>query len=175
MSITWRTTKPAADEYAPFYAGYIAEAGDGDVVEILERQLGETLSLFRGIGEERGGHRYAEGKWSIRGVLNHVIDAERVFAYRVLRAVRNDATELPGFDETTWAAAARADDRTLAGLCGEFAMVRGANLALFTAMSDEEAARRVVANGRPVSARALVWIIAGHERHHGGVVRERYL
>ncbi len=172
---TWRTTKPAADEHAPFYAGYIAEAGNGDVLTILERQLGDTLSLFRGVPEARWGHRYAEGKWTVRQVLNHVIDAERVFAYRVLRAVRNDPTELPGFDEGPWAATARADDRTMADLCGEFAMVRGANLALFTAMNDEEAARRVVANGRAVTARALVWICAGHERHHGNVVRERYL
>jgi uncharacterized damage-inducible protein DinB len=175
MKQQWRTTRPGSDEHAPYYAGYIAAVPEGDLIETLERQLAASLATWRGVPEARGAHRYAEGKWSVKELINHVIDAERVFAYRVLRAARNDETALPGFDENRFAKASHADQRAIGDQASEFEHLRRGNIALFTSLDDEAAARRVTASGHPITARALMWVIAGHERHHDRVLRERYL
>ena len=167
--------RPDASEHLPYYGKYVDRVPDGDLLQTLRAQLDETLALVRGLPEERGGHRYAPGKWSIREVLSHVIDAERIFAYRALRIGRGDATPLASFDENAYAAAANADARTLVDLAEELEHVRLGNLALFRGLDDEALARRGTASGGEVSVRALAWIIAGHERHHVSLLRERYL
>ncbi|HYR12432.1 MAG TPA: DinB family protein [Longimicrobium sp.] len=167
--------RPDASEYLEYYGKYIDKVPDGDLLQTLRGQLDETLALVRGLDEAQGGHAYAPGKWSIRGVLNHLIDAERIFAYRALRISRGDATPLASFDENAYADAADADARTLADLAEEMEHVRLANLALFRSLGDEALARRGTASGGEVSVRALAWIIAGHERHHVALLRERYL
>jgi len=168
-------TRPAADEFAPFYAAYIRLVPDGDVLESLEKQRNETAKLVGGIPDAKGGHRYATEKWSIKGVVGHVVDSERVFAYRALSIGRGDATPLPGFDEKAWATGANFDDRTLKDLIEEYRLVRDATLALFRSLPADGWAHRGTANTFPVTVRALAWIIAGHERHHVKILKERYL
>ncbi len=175
MSTAWRTIKPGPEEHAPYYRGYIDEAPSGDVVQGLQGQLAETVALLRAIPEARADHRYAPGKWSIKEVVGHLCDSERVFAYRALRFARDDQTELAGFDENAWVPAAGFGARTLSDLAGEFAAVRLSTLALLGTLDDGAAVRSGVANGHRITVRALAWIMAGHERHHVRVLRERYL
>ena len=168
-------TRPAPSEFLPYYARYIEQVPDGDIVETLRTQVEATLDVVRGLPEDRGGHRYAPGKWSIRQVLGHMADTERIMAYRALRISRGDATPLAGFDEDRYVAGARFDDRSLASLAEDVAIVRLGTVALLAPLTDAELARSGSANGAPVTARALAWIIAGHERHHLGILRDRYL
>jgi len=167
--------RPAPDEYAQFYANYISLVPDGDVLKSLRRQRKDTEKLLGGISESKAGHRYLPDKWSIKGVVGHVVDAERVFGYRALSIGRGDTTPLPGFDEKSWAQGANFDDRTLKDLVKEYGWVREATLALFHALPEGAWSRRGTANNWPVTVRALAWIIAGHERHHLKVLQERYL
>jgi uncharacterized damage-inducible protein DinB len=175
MSQQWRTQRPAPDEHAPFYAGYVAEAPNGDLVDTMTAQGSRLLQVFRAIPESRGAHRYAEGKWSIKDVVQHLCDAERIFSYRLLRFARADATNLPGFDEGIYARQAGADGRTVADLAEEFAAIRRATIALITPLDDVAMSRRGTANDTPASARALAWIMAGHAEHHARILKERYL
>lgn len=170
-----RSTRPAPDEFAPYYGRYITKVADGDVLATLRTQIGETLAMLRAIPESRGGHRYAEGKWSIRESVGHMCDTERVFAYRAMRFSRNDATALPGFDENAFVANASFDQRSLASLVDEFEAVRRATIAFFDALTPDELQRRGTASDNPVSVRALAWIIAGHEVHHCEILKTRYL
>ena len=167
--------RPAAGEYAPYYEKYIALVPDGDLVSLLAEQMGDTLALLESVSAERSLHRYAPDKWSIRDLVQHVADSERIFAYRALRIARGDASPLAGFDENRYAAAARADERDWLALIAELEAVRTATVALFRGLGAEALARRGSANNVEVTARALAWIIAGHERHHVGILRERYL
>ncbi len=171
----YTTARPETSEYALPYGTYVEQVPGGDILETLEHQIEETLGLLREVSEERGERRYAPGKWSIKEVVAHVIDAERVFAYRALRFARNDATPLPSFDENEYARYNRAGTRALRDLIEELAAVRRANLHLFRSLSEDELGRRGVASGREVTVRALLWIVAGHERHHVRLLRERYL
>ncbi len=166
--------RPADDEYNPFYAGYIAKVPEGEVLKFLETQLREVRSLLSTIPEGRGTHRYADGKWSIKEVIGHVCDAERIFAYRALRIARNDATPLASFDENLYVPAGKFDARTMASLVDEVVQVRDATLSLVRTLDTESGARRGTASGKSITARALVWIIAGHMAHHTAVLRERY-
>jgi DinB superfamily len=172
---------PAAigdDEYDPFYAGYIARARAAaapDVAAHLKAQGERTAATLAAIPEARAGFRYAPGKWSVREMVGHLADAERVMAYRLLRIARGDGTPLPGFDQDAFAAAAGADGRTLADLAAELAAVRGATVTLVAGLDAAALARRGTANDRPVTARAIAGIIAGHELHHLAILDERYL
>lgn len=167
--------RPGTDEYAPYYAGYISEVPEGDLLETLTHQLDEILVLCGSIGEAQGDHAYAPGKWTIKEVLGHLNDAERVFAYRALRIARGDTTPLPGFDENVYTPESGARARTLADLAEEFAAIRRATLSLLATFTAETAARRGTASGNPASARAVAWTIAGHAGHHVRILRERYL
>jgi len=167
--------KPEATEHHAYYGRYVALNPEDDVMAALEAQIGETTALLRSISEEQAGHRYAEGKWSIRQVVGHLIDSERVFAYRAMRFARGDTTGLAGFDENAYAPASGADDRTLADLAGEYEALRRANLFFFRALDDAAWVRTGTANDASISVRALAWILAGHGRHHGTLIRERYL
>jgi len=169
------TRRPAADEHAPYYARYIGHVPDGDIVRTLESQLPQTVALFSGLTDEQANFRYAPGKWSVKESLGHVIDGERVFSYRALVAARGDSVSLPGFEQDDYVVTGNSDARSLASLVAEFEAVRRSSIALFDSLSGEAWDRRVVASGNPVSARALAWIIAGHELHHRQILREKYL
>jgi hypothetical protein len=167
--------RPDVSEYAPFYAGYVAGVPDGDLIALLEQQGRETVALLGAISEEKSDHRYAPGKWTIREVLGHIIDGERVFSYRALTFARGDAGPLPSFDENAWAAASNAGRRTMQDLLTEYRAVRAATVALFRSFGEAEFARSGIASKNPVTVRALAYIVAGHERHHVRILRERYL
>ena len=169
------TKKPAADEHAPYYAKYIDAVPPGNVVETLNGQIEETLATLRGASEEASLKRYAEGKWSLREVVGHMADTERIFAYRALRFARADATPLAGFEQNSYIPAARFDARDWRKLIEEFGAVRKSSVLLFEGLDAEAWDRRGVASGNPVSVRALAWMIAGHEVHHMKIVREKYL
>ena len=170
-----RSTRPAADEFAPYYGTYITRVPDGNVVHTLGGQIAHTLGYLRAIPESKAGHRYAPGKWSIREVVGHLSDAERIFGYRALRFARGDSTPLPGFDENAYVTNARLDDRPLASLIDEYEAVRAATIAMFDGLFPEEWIRGGEASGKRMSVRALAWVIAGHELHHLDVLRTRYL
>lgn len=166
---------PAKTEYAPDYERYVSLVPQGDILRTLEEQMNATLALLAGIDESQAGHRYAPGKWSIKELVGHVIDGERIFAYRALRFARNDRTELPGFEQDDYIANASFDDCTLAELAQEFEFVRKSNLLMFSHLDAEAWQRRGVASENEVSVRALAFIMAGRERHHMEVLRTRYL
>jgi uncharacterized damage-inducible protein DinB len=143
-------------------------------LKILEGQERETQRLLAGVSDAKALHRYAPGKWSVKEVVGHVMDTERVFCYRALRFARADDKPLQGFDENAWVPAGRFDSRSLADLAGELDAVRRATIPLLRGLDTEALARRGTANNNPISVRALAWIIAGHERHHVGILHERY-
>ncbi len=167
--------RPESSEYAPYYERYISLVPDEDLVQTLERQGAGTLALLRGLPEERGAHRYAPGKWSVKQLVGHVSDGERIFSYRALAFARGDPQALPGMEQEEWMAGADFDARTLSDLLDEFEAVRAATLHLLRHLSPEAWARRGVASDNEVTVRALAYIIAGHEAHHVRVLRERYL
>jgi hypothetical protein len=168
-----RIPKPEADEHVPYYGKYIQLVGD-DALAALRASSAATPRLLSGVAEPRAMFRYGPDKWSVKEVLGHIIDGERVFAYRALRFARKDATPLAGFDENEWVPAGRFDRRTLADLVAEYEAVRAATLAMFGSFDEEDLLRRGKANDAVVSVRALAHIIAGHELHHVGLLRERY-
>ena len=167
--------RPDQTEYLPYYEKYVALVPAGDVLATLSRQMEETLALLGGVDEGRAAHRYEPDKWSVKGVVGHVIDTERIFAYRALRFARGDQTPLPGYDQDDYGRVANFDARTLASLVAELASVRAATIALFRSLDAAAWQRRGTANNAEVSVRALAHIIAGHELHHMQVLRTRYL
>ena len=168
-------TRPDSSEYASYYASYIGKVPEGDLIRTLESQGQAFATLLGAAPESRGDFAYAPGKWTLKEVVSHVIDAERVFGYRALRIARADQTPLPGFDENSWVPNSGAKQRTLRDLVGEFQAVRGATVALFRHLPPDALTRTGTANNNPVSVRALAWIVAGHALHHEGLIRERYL
>ena len=171
---TLQRSRPDATEYAPFYAGYVAGVPEGDVVAVLRESGREIVAALAAIPEPRGGFRYAPEKWSVREVIGHLIDTERIFGYRALRLARADATPLPGFEENDYVRSAGSDARALADLVDELRVVREGTVRLFDSFPDDAWGRRGVVNGREVSVRALAYIAAGHARHHLRILRERY-
>ena len=167
--------RPDTTEYATFYREYIGLVPDGPVRETLRDQIGETLALLKPLSEERARHRYAPGKWSMKEVLGHVADAERIFAYRALRIARDDATPLPGFDENAYVKVAGFDARPWRELLEDLRIGRQATLRLLETFDGAALLRRGTANEAPASARGLLYVIAGHERHHVKILKERYL
>ncbi|NJD10185.1 MAG: DinB family protein [Gemmatimonadetes bacterium] len=170
-----RLERPGEDEFQPYYGKYLALVPPGDILGILRAQGQSLLELLRHIPESSAGFAYAPGKWSIKEVVGHLCDAERVFAYRALRFARADRTPLPGFDEQQWMAPAHYQARALAHIAAEFAAVRAATIALLDGLPEEAWVRRGEANGHGISVRALAAITAGHELHHRAVLHERYL
>jgi hypothetical protein len=165
---------PAPDEYAPFYSGYISHVSGRDVSAILDSQPAELRGLIQPLAEEDGAARYEPGKWSVKEVLGHMADTERVMSYRMLRVARGDETPLPGFEQDPYVAAARSDTRTLDSLLSELEAVRSATVSLVRSLGEEAWGRKGTASGRAVSARALAHIVAGHWAHHVQILRERY-
>ena len=169
------TGRPGNDEAAHYYSKYIDRVPDGDVVVLLERQLEESMELWRTISEERSLHRYAPEKWSIRQVLSHINDTERVFVFRAFWFGRGFDAPMPSFDQEIAATAARADERSWASHVDEFKAIRASTLALFRDLPEDSWARRGIASDNPVSVRALAYITAGHAAHHAAILKERYL
>ena len=167
--------RPGSDEYAPFYAGYVAGVPEGQLLMLLRDQLAETEALLREFTGARADFRYAPDKWSVKEVVGHMADAERIFAYRALRFARNDRTPLPGYEQDDYIPNASFDSFPLGDLAAEFQSVRRATLFLFRHLDAGAWARRGVASESEVSVRALAYIIAGHELHHVGILRDRYL
>ena len=167
--------RPAPDEYLAYYGKYIALVPENEALPALERQGEAMIEFLRGLSETQGALRYAPEKWSVKQVLGHVADGERVFAYRALRFARADETPLPGFDENHYVANATFDQQPLAELVDQLEAVRRGTLAMFRGIDGAAWARRGDANGSPVSVRALAFIISGHGYHHMGVLKERYL
>ena len=167
--------RPGADEHDPYYGKYINLVPEGDLVAYLRRQGERTAEFLRGIPEHLHEHRYAEGKWSVKEVVGHLSDVERVMSYRALRFARADETPVPGFDENTYVPAANFDARSLDSLVEEYASVRAATLTLLASLDEAAARRRGTANEREISVRALAYIIAGHIDHHVALLKERYL
>ena len=174
MTTTSLRARPEPTEYASFYHGYITSVPEGDVVELQRAGGRELLDVIGRIPEARGGHRYGPDKWTIREVIGHLIDAERIFSYRALRVGRGDHTPLASFDENAYVKTAGSDARTIADLVRELAAVREATVLLFESLPDEAWGERGVASGKDVSLRALAYITAGHARHHLRILRERY-
>jgi len=173
--MTLSVPRPGADEYSPFYESYISKVPtDSDPALELTAQLESVPSLLAGVDESRAGYRYAPEKWSIKEVIGHLSDSERVFSYRMLRVARADTTPLPGFDENEFMKRAGFDSRTLKSILAEFIAVRASTLALVRSMDPEAWERRGTASGKTISARALLYIIPGHVEHHLRVLRERY-
>lgn len=167
--------KPQENEYAAYYSGYVSLVPEGDILTILSEQVIETASLVRSIPESAGNFRYAPETWSIKELVGHIIDSERVFAYRALCIARGDKTPLAGFDEKEYIRNASFDRFSLEDLIAELESVRKSTLFLFKHL-DENAWRRTgTANENSVTVRALAYIIAGHERHHCNILRDRYL
>jgi hypothetical protein len=169
------TGRPDRSEYAEHYAKYVQLVGDGDVKKTLQSQMEQTLATLRAVTPEQSLNRYAEGKWSIREVVGHIIDAERIFAYRALRFARNDQTPLPGFEQDGYIAPGRFDERSWGNLLEELEAVRRGTLLLFGGFDEAAWQRHGVASGAGITVRALAYVIAGHELHHMKIVRERYL
>jgi len=168
-------TKPAPTEHAPEFSQYVTLVGEGDIIQTLEQQLENSLSLLRTISPEKANFRYAPDKWSVKELLGHLIDSERIFSYRALSFARNDQTSLPGYDQDDYVREGHFDTRNLADMVEEFATVRRTTIQLFRSLDDTEWMRHGKANENDVTVRALAYIIAGHELHHIGVLRSRYL
>lgn len=168
-------SRPQPGEYPEPYDRYVGKVPEGHLDEILEAQWEELGCLLEELDDDAAEFRYAEGKWSIKELLGHLVDAERIFAYRLLCLARGDQTPLPGFDENAYVAAANFDARPLESLLEEYDLVRGQTLGLLRGLGEEELERRGTVNGKSVTARAIAFVLAGHELHHLGVLKERYL
>lgn len=166
--------RPSPEEYAPYYHTYVSKVPDGEILTILREGIDRTAALFANRPESVGDHRYAPGKWTVREVLAHVIDGERVFGFRAFWFARQGAGELPSFDQEPFVAESRASSRALKSLFDEWRAVRAANLSLFETIDDEASTRTGIASGNRFSVRSLAWIAAGHEIHHRKQLEERY-
>ena len=166
--------KPEAGEYAAYYEKYISLVPGNDVLGALDSQRVQTMQLLAGRSEREGNFRYAAEKWTVKEVLGHLADSERIFAYRALRIARGDGTPMEGFEQDDYVRSGGFNERPLSSLAEEFAQVRSASLALFRSFGKDAWLRRGTANKNEVSARALAYITAGHELHHRLILEERY-
>jgi len=167
-------TRPEPNEYAPSYAGYVAHVPETNILAEMEAQIRIFQDQMAAIPDSRGGYRYQPGKWSIREVVGHLSDGERVFAYRALRFARADATPLPGFDEGEYMLQSPFDRCRLTDLVAEWELIRRANLYFFRSLEPAAWTRIGIANDDPISVRALAYVIVGHTRHHLETLRTRY-
>lgn len=168
------TRRPAPGDYADYQIAYLDAVPDGDVLAAMEREGRRTVRILRGIEAARAGHAYAPGKWTVRQVVAHLSDAERVFAYRALRFGRGDLTPLPAFDQDQYVPASHAETRPWSELVGELEAIRRASLMLFQSFAAEDWERAGEASGSRTTVRALAWVVVGHELHHRRILAERY-
>ena len=167
--------RPPMEEMPVYYHGYVNTAKGDDLRTALNNASGRTRQLLDALSADHHDYRYAAGKWSVKEVLQHVVDCERIFAYRALRFARNDATPLPGFEENDYTPEARCDRKNMASIIREHDTVRAATVELFNGFDDIALMRTGTANNNRMSVRAIGWIIAGHAMHHMNVIEERYM
>jgi hypothetical protein len=167
--------RPETSEYDPYYERYISLVADSDIIGVLGAQPTRLQDIFTAMPEENGEFRYAEGKWSIKELLGHVIDGERMFAYRTFRISRGDETPIEGFEQDGYIENAHSNDRSFADLLDEFSLLRRANMIFFKNLTDDAWLRVGTANKVQISVRALVYIMAGHIEHHLEILKDRYL
>jgi len=168
------SNRPPATEVPPYYQNYVALVPEEDITAALAEQAKKTAALLRLIGDEKASFRYAPEKWSVKQVIGHFTDAERIFAYRALAIARGESKSLPGFDEKAYADAGDFDRRSIRDLADDYEAARRSTIALFRGLSEEAWKRHGIANDQPVHVRTLAYITLGHERHHLKVLRERY-
>jgi len=166
--------RPQQGDYNPYFDNYISLVKGENILDALESNFKSTRDFLKSIPEEKGDYAYAEGKWSVKQVIIHITDTERVFAYRALTIARGDNTPLPGYDENVWADNCAAEKRTLADVVEEYLSVRQSTIHLVKSFDEEMFSRKGIANNNPASVVALLYVIAGHEIHHLNVLRERY-
>jgi hypothetical protein len=167
-------TRPTESDYAPPHAAYVALVPEDDVLSAMEQQSSVMQKVLASLDEARAAQRYGEGKWSIKEVIGHIADAERIIGYRALAVARGEQQPLPGFDENEYVRNAAFDDWKVGDLAEEYALVRRSNIVFFKNLRPEAWQRRGIANGATVSVLGLAYVIVGHERHHLNVLRERY-
>jgi uncharacterized damage-inducible protein DinB len=167
-------TRPTPTDYAPPHAAYVQLVDEDDILSAMQEQSSATQKLLASLDEQRAAYRYGEGKWSIKEVIGHMVDAERIISYRALAVARGDSQPLPGFDENAYVQHASFDSWKLGDLSEEYALVRRSNIVFFQNLQPEAWDRRGIANQHPVSVRGLAYVIVGHERHHLKVLREKY-
>lgn len=170
-----KISRPETDEFDSYYERYISLVADGDIVSSLKNQITKTVDLLAEISAEKADFRYAEGKWSVKELVGHMIDTERIFAYRALRIARGDQTPIEGYEQDDYIKNAEFAKCSLADLAEEFALVRGANVLMFQNLSETAWHRRGTANDKEISVRALAYISAGHEIYHVDILKQRYL
>ncbi|RZJ52746.1 MAG: DinB family protein [Flavobacterium sp.] len=163
------------NEYSGNFGTYIAQAGDGKLIEDLEISLHDFIRFVQNLPMDKFDYRYAEGKWTIKDIIQHLIDAERIFAYRALRFSRFDKTPLPGFEENDYAQNTNANGRSIQDLLTEFSALRHSNLLFYKSLSEEQLKAIGTASNNQISVRALGFVIIGHQKHHQKVFQERYL
>lgn len=168
-------TRPEKSEYAEFYANYVALVEETDIVAALQNQVADLENIFAGISEEKSAFAYAEGKWTIKQLLGHLIDGERVFSYRALRISRADQTPLPGFEENSYVANSNFTARTIADMLEELTLLRRSNVIFFNNLSDAARLYTGTASDAKVSVRAIGFIMVGHITHHINILKTRYL
>ena len=166
---------PGKDQYAPFYQGYVGKAGTGNIMDTMRQEMEGIHSFLSKVPLDKWNYRYAEGKWSIKEIVLHLIDSERVFAYRAMRIARNDQTPLPGFEQDDYVPVSEAGGRSPASLMEEYLSVRRASLTLFENFSEVMWTRKGTASGNTCTPLALAFILVGHQRHHFDILSERYL
>jgi len=166
-------TRPDQSEFAPFYAGYVGKVPDSGPAALMKEQIGQ-LDTLRALPEDKANYAYGAGKWSVKELIGHVADAERVFSYRLTRIARGDKTPLSGFDENAWAKTAPHARRRIADVVDEMIAVRRATLALVDSLDESTIGNVGLANNNSISARAICWIMAGHTKHHLDILAERY-
>ncbi len=167
-------TRPTPSEYSPYHAAYVALVPEEDVLSAMEQQSSVMQKVLASLDETRGAYRYAEGKWSVKEVIGHIVDAERIFGFRALAIARGEAQPLPGFDENAYVENASFEDWKLGQLAELYALVRRANIVFYGNLRDETWDRRGTASDVAVSVRGLAYVIVGHDRHHLKVLHERY-
>jgi DinB superfamily len=165
--------RPDADEYAPYYSKYVALVPEEKVLPVFKTTLSETLALLRDVSDQDASVLHPPFTWTIKQVIGHLTDTERVFGYRALRFARGDTTPLPGFDENLFARSSAFDRNSVPALTAELEMVRESHIAMFENLAREDWSRRGTANGNEITVRALAFIIAGHHRHHHAILRGR--
>ncbi len=168
---------PASYEYpnAPYFAEYLNFEAEENLFEVLKNQSTEILQIFEKLQKGQAEFAYAAGKWSLKGLLGHIIDSERIFSYRVLSISRGEKTALPGFDENEYQAASEYETQEAIDILAQYKATRVATLVLLNSFSSKQWNQMGQANGKSISARALAWMIAGHEKHHLRIIKERYL
>ncbi|MGE0440272.1 MAG: DinB family protein [Gemmatimonadales bacterium] len=169
-----RYDRPGTDEYAPYYETYVGKIGD-DLFGTLAAQIADLMVTLRPVPDDRANTGYAPGKWSIKEVMGHIADTERVMAYRAMAFARGDQTPLPSFDENAWTPAGRFNERSLGSLIDEWVAVRSGTITMLNGLPQDAVTNRGTASGKTVSVRGLAYIIAGHTAHHLQIIKDRYL